>query len=107
MLPGVRPRLATVAAVLLVVFLAATASMGAAVLDRTRAQTAADAAALASLDGGLQGGEGVAPARRGREVTAEGARDRVGEDAQLRPHALVTKADDLEFRKDFERRPSH
>ena len=42
-----------VAAVLLVVFVGAIASMGGVALDRTRAQTAADAAALAALDGGL------------------------------------------------------
>ncbi len=41
-----------VAAVLLVVLLIALGAMGRTALDRTRAQTAADAAALASLDGG-------------------------------------------------------
>jgi len=41
-----------VSAVLLVAVLAAASSMGRAVLDRQRAQTAADAAALASLEGG-------------------------------------------------------
>lgn len=41
-----------VSAVLLVAVLAAAASMGRTVIDRQRAQTAADAAALASLDGG-------------------------------------------------------
>lgn len=41
-----------VAAVLLVAVLAALATMGRTVLDRQRAQTAADAAALASVDGG-------------------------------------------------------
>lgn len=42
----------TVAAALAVVMLVALASMGATSADRTRAQTAADAAALASVEGG-------------------------------------------------------
>lgn len=42
----------TTTTVLLIVFVLAVASMGRGVLDRTRAHTAADAAALASLDGG-------------------------------------------------------
>ena len=42
----------TVAAVLLVSIVLALATMGRTAVDRTRAQTAADAAALASLDGG-------------------------------------------------------
>jgi Putative Flp pilus-assembly TadE/G-like len=42
----------TVVAVLLVVFSLAVAQMGRTTVDRTRAQTAADAAALASLEGG-------------------------------------------------------
>ena len=42
----------TVAAVLLVAVALAMATMGRTAVDRTRAQTAADAAALASLDGG-------------------------------------------------------
>jgi len=41
-----------VTAVVLVVLMAAIASMGRTSVDRVRAQTAADAAALASLDGG-------------------------------------------------------
>ncbi|MFT6291494.1 MAG: hypothetical protein ACJAR2_002096 [Ilumatobacter sp.] len=41
-----------VAAALLVTMVVALASMGRTTIDRTRAQTAADAAALASLDGG-------------------------------------------------------
>ena len=41
-----------VAAVLLVVMSVAVASMGGDVVDRIRAQTAADAAALASVEGG-------------------------------------------------------
>lgn len=50
------------ATALLVVFLLALSSLGRGVLDRTRAQTAADAAALASLDGGR--GAAVDLARR-------------------------------------------
>lgn len=42
----------TVTAVLLVVIVLAVAAMGRTSIDRTRAQTAADAAALASLEGG-------------------------------------------------------
>lgn len=42
----------SVAAVLLVVFVMALGTMGRTAIDRTRAQTAADAAALASLEGG-------------------------------------------------------
>lgn len=42
----------TVAAVLFVAVVVALAVMGRTAIDRTRAQTAADAAALASLDGG-------------------------------------------------------
>jgi hypothetical protein len=41
-----------VAAVFLVVFATAVASMGVTAIDRTRAQTAADSAALAALEGG-------------------------------------------------------
>ena len=44
-----------VSAVLLVAVLVAAASMGRTVLDRQRAQTAADAAALAALEGGRDG----------------------------------------------------
>lgn len=52
----------TVAAALLVVMLAALASMGATSIDRTRAQTAADAAALASVDGGRVEADSLAAA---------------------------------------------
>lgn len=41
-----------VSAALLVVFMTALATMGRTSVERTRAQTAADAAALGSLDGG-------------------------------------------------------
>ncbi|MGB3736663.1 MAG: pilus assembly protein TadG-related protein [Ilumatobacter sp.] len=50
----------TVAAVLLVVIVLALATMGRTAVDRTRAQTAADAAALASLDGGRPSADSLA-----------------------------------------------
>jgi len=68
----------TVLAVLLVVFSLAIADMGRTTIDRTRAQTAADAAALASLEGGagaaadLAGRHGavvIGWSRSGSEVT--------------------------------------
>jgi hypothetical protein len=59
----------TIAAVLLVVFVTAVASLGGAALDRTRAQTAADAAALASLDGGISAASSLA-ARHGATVVS-------------------------------------
>ncbi|MEM8746555.1 MAG: pilus assembly protein TadG-related protein [Actinomycetota bacterium] len=46
----------------LIVFLVALAGLGATSIDRTRAQTAADAAALASLDGGREVAERFASA---------------------------------------------
>lgn len=49
-----------VAAVLLVAILAGLGSMGRTAIDRTRAQTAADAAALASLDTGRVGATSMA-----------------------------------------------
>lgn len=67
-----------VVAVLLVVIVSAMATMGGTAVDRTRAQTAADAAALASLDGGStaavdladrHGAEVVSWSRSGSEVT--------------------------------------
>lgn len=51
-----------VSAVLLVAFVVALGVMGRTALDRTRAQTAADAAALASLEGGR--GDAVTLAER-------------------------------------------
>jgi len=59
----------TVLAVLLVVFVLAIAAMGRITIDRTRAQTAADAAALASLDGGASEATELA-ARHGAEVVS-------------------------------------
>ena len=59
----------TVVAVLLVVFSTAVASMGRHTIDRTRAQTAADAAALAALDGGVAAASYLA-ARHGAVLTA-------------------------------------
>ena len=50
----------TVAAVLLVAIVLALATMGRTALDRTRAQTAADAAALASLEGGRSAADALA-----------------------------------------------
>ncbi len=58
-----------VAAVLLVVFVTAIGVMGRITLDRTRAQTAADAAALASLDGGRPAAEDLAE-RHGASVVS-------------------------------------
>ncbi len=57
----------TVTAVLLVVIVLAIAAMGRTTIDRTRAQTAADAAALASLDGGRPAASAYAR-RHGAEV---------------------------------------
>ncbi|WP_040492945.1 pilus assembly protein TadG-related protein [Ilumatobacter nonamiensis] len=59
----------SVVAVLLVVFVLAIATMGRTSIDRTRAQTAADAAALASLDGGAGSAADLA-ARHGAEVVS-------------------------------------
>lgn len=59
----------TVAAVLMVVSTMALGAMGRTVLDRTRAQTAADAAALASLDGG-RAAAGELALRHGATVVA-------------------------------------
>ena len=50
----------SVAAVLLVAIMVAVAGMGRVAIDRTRAQSAADAAALASLEGGRSGAESIA-----------------------------------------------
>jgi hypothetical protein len=58
-----------VAAALLVTMLVALATMGRTSIDRTRAQTAADAAALASLDGGRSAAVDLA-ARHGAIVVA-------------------------------------
>jgi len=49
-----------VAAVLLVAIVLALATMGRTAVDRTRAQTAADAAALASLEGGRSAADSLA-----------------------------------------------
>lgn len=57
----------SVVAVLLVVTVLAIAALGRTSIDRTRAQTAADAAALASLDGGPGAAADLA-ARHGAEV---------------------------------------
>jgi hypothetical protein len=57
-----------VVAVLMVVSMTALAAMGITSLERTRAQTAADAAALASLDGGADAATDLA-ARHGGVVT--------------------------------------
>lgn len=59
----------TVMAALLVVFATAVASMGGHAIDRTRAQTAADAAALAALDGGGSAAADLA-SRHGAVLTA-------------------------------------
>jgi len=59
----------TVVAALLVVLSTALASMGRDTIDRTRAQTAADAAALAALDGGAAAALDLA-ARHGAVLTA-------------------------------------
>ncbi len=56
-----------VTAVLLVVIVVAMAAMGRTAIARTRAQTAADAAALASLDGGRSAAS-VYAERHGAEV---------------------------------------
>jgi Flp pilus assembly protein TadG len=61
--------LLVVVAVLLVTLSLAVAAMGRTTLDRTRAQTAADAAALAALDGGAAAAGDLA-ARHGAEVVA-------------------------------------
>lgn len=61
--------LVVVTAVLLVVVLLAIATMGRTMVDRTRAQTAADAAALAGLDGGPSAASRLA-ARHGAQVIA-------------------------------------
>ena len=61
--------LVVVTAVLLVVMLLAIATMGRITVDRTRAQTAADAAALAGLDGGPFAASRLA-ARHGAQVIA-------------------------------------
>ncbi len=58
-----------IAAVLLVVLASAITSAGGASVDRTRAQTAADAAALASLDGGRAAAVALA-GRHGATVVA-------------------------------------
>lgn len=58
-----------VVAVLLVAISSAVAAMGRATIDRTRAQTAADAAALASLEGGPTAAADLA-GRHGAVVTA-------------------------------------
>ncbi|MGA9278319.1 pilus assembly protein TadG-related protein [Ilumatobacter sp.] len=68
----------TMVAVLAVVFSLAVATMGRTSIDRTRAQTAADAAALAALDGGANAAADLASrhgavvvglSRSGSEVT--------------------------------------
>ena len=59
----------SVVAVLLVVFCLAVGAMGRVAIDRTRAQTAADAAALAALDGGRAAAIDLAQ-RHGATVTA-------------------------------------
>ena len=64
-----------VAAVVLVTMLFALATMGRTTLDRTRAQTAADAAALAALDGGPAAAADLA-ARHGAVVVSWTRRDR-------------------------------
>lgn len=61
--------LLVVVAVLLVTMSLAVAAMGRTALDRTRAQTAADAAALAALDGGAAAAAQLA-ARHGAVVIA-------------------------------------
>lgn len=58
-----------VAAVLLVAMVVALAALGRTAVDRTRAQTAADAAALASLDGG-RGAAASLAARHGASVVS-------------------------------------
>lgn len=57
----------TVATVLLVAIILALGDMGRTAVDRSRAQTAADAAALASLDGGHASAESLAQ-RHGASV---------------------------------------
>ena len=59
--------LLAVVAVLLVTMSVAVAAMGRTTIDRTRAQTAADAAALAALDGGPSAATALA-ARHGAVV---------------------------------------
>lgn len=59
----------SVVAVLLVIVAVAVAALGRNVIDRTRAQTAADAAALASLEGGSTAASELA-ARHGATVTS-------------------------------------
>ena len=58
-----------VVAVLVVTIAVAVAAMGRTTIDRTRAQTAADAAALAALDGGPAGAAALAE-RHGAVVTS-------------------------------------
>ncbi len=64
--------LLVVVAVLLVAMSVAVAAMGRTTIDRTRAQTAADAAALAALDGGPAAAAALAE-RHGAVVTAVSA----------------------------------
>lgn len=59
--------LVVVVAVLTVVFVAALAEFGGLVVDRTRAQSVADAAALASVEGGRSAAVDIA-GRNGGEV---------------------------------------
>jgi hypothetical protein len=61
--------LVAVVAVLMVTMSVAAATMGRTTIDRTRAQTAADAAALAGLDGGVAASSQLA-ARHGATVVA-------------------------------------
>ena len=61
--------LVVVASVVFVVSAAALVVLGGRVVERTRAQTAADAAALASLDGGRPGAEALAE-RHGAELVS-------------------------------------
>jgi len=49
-----------IAATLFVLLISSLSLLGSRVVDRLQAQTAADAAALASLDGGLRGAEDMA-----------------------------------------------
>ena len=68
--------LVAVAAVLVVTMTVAVAAMGRTAIDRTRAQTAADAAALAALDGGPAAATALA-ARHGCVVVALSVADDV------------------------------
>ena len=61
--------LVAVVAVLVVTMVVAAAAMGRTAIDRTRAQTAADAAALAALDGGPDAA-GALATRHGAVVVA-------------------------------------